>query len=252
MSGHSKWATIKRKKGTADAKRGQLFTRLAREIALAARESGGDPESNFKLRLAMDKARASNMPKEGVERAVKRGTGEDKEGGTIEQVTYEAYAPHGIALLIEVVTDNRNRAVSDIRRILTRSGGSMGEAGSVAWQFARKTYLSIPVAGKNPDSLFELAVDAGADDVQIGKEYVEIFAPVEAYKSLSERLRKADISPEESSLRMEPNQHTELNADQTVQVMKVIESLEELDDVNMVYSNLLVTDEAVAAMESAA
>ncbi len=251
MSGHSKWATIKRKKGTADAKRGQLFTRLAREIVLAARESGGDPESNFKLRLAMDKARANNMPKEGVERAIKRGTGEDKEGGTIEQVAYEGYAPHGIALLIEVVTDNRNRAVAEVRRVLTRAGGSLGETGSVSWQFARKAYFSIPAAGKNPDSVFELAVDAGADDVQIGKEYIEIFAPVEKFKSISERLRKESIAPEESALRMEPNQHTELDPEQSVQVMKVIEGLEELDDVHMVYSNLLVTDEAVAAMETA-
>jgi YebC/PmpR family DNA-binding regulatory protein len=251
MSGHSKWATIKRKKGAADAKRGQLFTRLAREIVLAARESGGDAESNFKLRLAIDKARANNMPKENVERAIKRGTGEDKEGGAIEQVTYEGYAPHGIALLIEVVTDNRNRAVAEIRRVLTRAGGSLGEGGSVAWQFARKAYFLIPAAGKNPDAIFELAVDAGAEDVQIGKEAIEIFSPVEAFKAVSERLRKEGITPEESTLRMEPNQQTELDHEQTVQVMKVIESLEELDDVNTVYSNLLVTDEAVAAMETA-
>lgn len=251
MSGHSKWATIKRKKGAADAKRGQLFTRLAREIVLAAREGGGDPESNFKLRLAMDKARANNMPKENVERAVKRGTGEDKEGGTIEQVAYEGYAPHGIALLIEVVTDNRNRAVAEIRRILTRAGGSLGEGGSVAWQFARKAYFALPAAGHNSDAIFELAVDAGADDVQIGKETIEIFAPVEAFKPISERLRKAGLTPEEAALRMEPNQQTELASDQSVQVMKVIEALEELDDVSTVYSNLLVTDEAVAAMETA-
>jgi YebC/PmpR family DNA-binding regulatory protein len=251
MSGHSKWATIKRKKGATDAKRGQLFTRLAREIVLAARESGSDPESNFKLRLAMDKARANNMPKEGVERAVKRGTGEDKEGSTIEQVAYEGYAPHGIALLIEVVTDNRNRAVAEVRRVLTRAGGRLGEAGSVGWQFARKAYFSFPAAGKNADSIFELAVDAGAEDVQIGKEVIEIFAPVEAFKPISERLRKEGITPEEASLRMEPNQHTELDPEQSVQVMKVIEALEELDDVHTVYSNLLVTDEAVAAMEAA-
>jgi YebC/PmpR family DNA-binding regulatory protein len=251
MSGHSKWATIKRKKGAADAKRGQLFTRLAREIVLAAREGGGDAESNFKLRLAVDKARSNNMPKENVERAIKRGTGEDKEGGGIEQVTYEGYAPHGIALMIEVVTDNRNRAVAEIRRVLTRAGGSMGEGGSVAWQFTRKAYFSIPAAGKNPDSIFELAVDAGADDVQIGKEAIEIFAPVEAFKAVSDRLRKEGIATEESMLRMEPNQHTELDGEQTVQVMRVIETLEELDDVNTVYSNLLVTDEAVAAMETA-
>jgi YebC/PmpR family DNA-binding regulatory protein len=251
MSGHSKWATIKRKKGTADAKRGQLFTRLAREIVLAARESGGEVESNFKLRLAIEKAKSNNMPKENVERAIKRGTGEDKEGGTIEQVSYEGYAPHGIAWLIEVVTDNRNRAVAELRRILTRAGGTLGEGGSVAWQFARKAYFSVPAAGKNPDSIFELAVDAGADDVQIGKDHIEILAPVESFKSISERLRKEGITPEESTLRMEPNQQTELGAEQTVQVMKVIESLEELDDVSMVYSNLLVTDEAVTAMEAA-
>jgi YebC/PmpR family DNA-binding regulatory protein len=252
MSGHSKWATIKRKKGTADAKRGQLFTRLAREIVLAARESGGDVESNFKLRLAIDKAKSNNMPKENVERAIKRGTGEDKEGGTIEQVTYEGYAPHGIALLIEVVTDNRNRAVSEIRRVLTRAGGRLEGAGSVGWQFTRKAYFLVPAAGLNPDAVFEAAADAGAEDVQVGKETIEIFAPVEAFKTVSERLIKEKFTPEESNLRMEPNQQTELNAEQTVQVMKVIESLEELDDVNTVYSNLMVTDEAVAAMESAA
>jgi YebC/PmpR family DNA-binding regulatory protein len=251
MSGHSKWATIKRKKGAADAKRGQLFTRLAREIVIAAREGGGDTESNFKLRLAVDKARANNMPKDNVERAIKRGTGEDKEGGAIEQVTYEGYAPHGIALMIEVLTDNRNRAVAEVRRVLTRAGGSLGEGGSVAWQFSRKAYFSVPAEGKDPDAIFELAVDAGADDVQIGKESIEIFAPVGAFKAISERLRKEGIETEESTLRMEPNQHTELNHEQTVQVMKVIETLEELDDVSTVYTNLMVTDEAVTAMETA-
>ena len=252
MSGHSKWATIKRKKGTADAKRGQLFTRLAREIVIAARESGGDVESNFKLRLAIDKAKSNNMPKENVERAIKRGTGEDKEGITIEQITYEGYAPHGIALMIEVVTDNRNRAVSEIRRVLTRAGGRLEGSGSVAWQFARKAYFAIPAAGLNPDSVFEAAVDAGADDVQVGKETIEIYAPVESFKTVSDRLQKEKITPDESTLRMEPTQQTELAPEPSVQVMKVIEGLEELDDVSMVYSNLLVTDEAVAAMESAA
>jgi YebC/PmpR family DNA-binding regulatory protein len=251
MSGHSKWATIKRKKGAADAKRGQLFTRLAREIVLAARDGGGDPESNFKLRLAIDKARAQNMPKENIERAIKRGTGEDKEGGSIEQITYEGFASHGIALMIEVVTDNRNRAVSEIRRILTRAGGNLGEGGSVAWQFTRKAYFAIPAADQNADAIFEMAVDAGADDVQIGRDMIEIFAPVEAFKTVSDRLRGAGITPEEAHLRMDPNQQTELGPEDTVSVMKVIETLEELDDVSTVYSNLMVTDEAVAAMEAA-
>ena len=137
MSGHNKWSTIKRKKGAADAKRGQMFTKLAREIAMAARESGGDMESNFRLRLAVDKARAQNMPKDSIERAVKRGTGENKDGTVIEQIFYEGYAPNGIALIIECYTENRNRTVADLRHLLTKSGGSMGEAGSVAWQFTR-------------------------------------------------------------------------------------------------------------------
>lgn len=251
MSGHSKWATIKRKKGVADAKRGQLFTRLAREIVLAARESGGDLESNFKLRLAIEKAKNNNMPKDNIERAIRRGTGEDREGGALEQILYEGYASHGVALLIECVTDNRNRAVAEVRRLLTRAGGSMGEAGSVGWQFNRKAYFAIPAEGTDSDQVFEMAVEAGADDVVIGEDVIEIYAPVETFKAIGDRLARAGITPEETSLRMEPQQRISLGTDETLQVMKVIESLEELDDVQAVYSNLQITDEAVAAMEAA-
>ena len=161
MSGHSHWATIRRKKGAADAKRGQIFTRLAREIVMAAREGGGDPDSNFRLALAIEKARGGNMPKDNIERAIRRGTGEDKEGGTLEEVTYEGYGPHGVALMIECVTDNRNRAVAEIRHLLTRSGGTMAEAGAVSWQFKRASYFSFPASALNYDKAFELAVDAG-------------------------------------------------------------------------------------------
>jgi len=252
MSGHSKWATIKRKKGAADAKRGQVFTRLAREITMAAREGGGDMDANFKLRLAVDKARSNNMPKDNIERAIHRGTGEDREGGALEQVLYEGYAPHGIALLIECVTDNRNRAVSDVRRVLTRAGGSLGEGGSVAWQFARKAYFAVPAEGQNSDALFEMAVEAGADDVLVGTDLIEILAPVESFRAISARLKTAGVVPEEATLHMEPQQHLALGLEETVQVMKVIEALEELDDVQTVYSNLQITDEAVAAMEAAA
>ena len=136
MSGHSKWSTIKRKKGAADAKRGAIFTRLAREIVIAAREGGGDPESNFRLRLAVDKARAENMPKENIERAIKRGSGEDKDAAAFEQITYEGYAPHGVAVMVEAVTDNRNRTVAEVRNVFNRGGGNLGETGSVGWQFA--------------------------------------------------------------------------------------------------------------------
>ncbi|MGA2111434.1 MAG: YebC/PmpR family DNA-binding transcriptional regulator [Anaerolineales bacterium] len=251
MSGHSKWATIKRKKGAADAKRGQVFTRLTREIVLAAREGGGELESNFKLRLAVEKAKSNNMPKDNIERAIRRGTGEDREGVALEQILYEGYASHGVALLIECVTDNRNRAVADVRRLLTRAGGSLGETGSVAWQFQRKAYFALPAEGINSDQVFEMAVEAGADDVVIGEDVIEIYAPVESFKAIGERLARAKITPEETSLRMEPQQRMTLGMDETVQVMKVIESLEELDDVQAVYSNLQITDEAVAAMEAA-
>jgi YebC/PmpR family DNA-binding regulatory protein len=251
MSGHSKWATIKRKKGAADAKRGQVFTRLTREIVMAARDGGSDAESNFRLRLAIDKARSQNMPKDNIERAIKRGTGESKDGVVFEQVFYEGYAPHGVALMIEGVTENRNRTVAEIRHALVRSGGSMGEAGSVGWQFTRSAYFAIPSAGKNFDAIFELAVDSGADDITQDEELIEITAPVESFKILSDRLRAAGIMPEEAGLKMIANQEMELSVEDTLQVMRAIEGLEELDDIQAVYSNLHISDEAMAALESA-
>jgi len=250
MSGHSHWATIRRKKGAADAKRGQVFTRLAREIVMAAREGGGDPGSNVRLQLAMDRARAQNMPKDNMERAIKRGTGESKEGIIIEQVFYEGYGPHGIALMIECVTDNRNRAVAEIRHLLSRGGGNMAEAGSVAWQFTRAAYFSFPADDHDPDAIFELAVDGGADDIKNDGEEIEIIAPVNAFKAISNRLLAKDIHPEDAGLRMIPNQEIELEVNETVSVLKLIESLEELDDVQNVFTNLRITDEAVAALEA--
>ncbi|HNT23391.1 MAG TPA: YebC/PmpR family DNA-binding transcriptional regulator [Anaerolineales bacterium] len=249
MSGHSHWATIRRKKGAADAKRGQVFTRLAREIVLAAREGGGDPDSNVSLALAIDRARAQNMPKDNIERAIKRGTGDSKDGNTLEQVYYEGYANHGVALMIEVVTDNRNRAVAEIRHLLSRNGGNMAEAGAVGWQFNRTAYFSFPAAGQNPDKVFELAVEAGADDVNLDSETIEIFAPVEAFKEISVALNKAGIHPEEAGLRMIPTNEIELATDATLQVMRTIESLEELDDVQDVFSNLNISDAVLAKLE---
>jgi YebC/PmpR family DNA-binding regulatory protein len=251
MSGHSKWSTIKRKKQANDARRGNLFTRLAREIAIAAREGGGDPDSNFALRLAVDKARAANMPKENIERAVRRGTGEDKDGAAFEQVAYEGFAPHGVALIVEVVTDNRNRTVADVRHALTRGGGNMAEAGSVTWQFKRQAYFAIPAKDVDADKVFELAVEAGADDVLTGEDDIEIFAPVEAFKEISDRLREAGVRVGEASLRMVPTVLSELPPEHTLQVMRLIESLEELDDVQQVYSTLKITEAAVAMLEAA-
>jgi YebC/PmpR family DNA-binding regulatory protein len=249
MSGHSHWATIRRKKGAADAKRGQVFTRLAREISIAAREGGGDPASNFRLALAVDKARAQNMPKDNIERAIKRGTGDSKEGGELEQVYYEGYAGHGIALMIEVVTDNRNRTVAEVRHMLSRSGGSMADAGSVSWQFNRVVSFSFPLEGHDPDQIFELAVEAGADDVDFDDDTVEIVGPVESFKEISDRLGAAAIHPEEAGIRFVPTNEIELPVDQAVQVLRLIENLEDMDDVQDVYSNLSISDEALARLE---
>jgi YebC/PmpR family DNA-binding regulatory protein len=250
MSGHSKWATIKRKKGATDAKRGQIFTRITREIVMAAREGGGEIDSNFRLRLAIEKGRQQNMPKENVERALRRGTGESKEGEVFEEVSYEGYGPKGVALVIQCVTENRNRTVAEIRHLLTRYGGNLGEAGSVAWQFKRVAYFSLPKEGNDFDKIFEMAVDGGADDVTQDEDYIEIIAPVNHFKTVSDKLRTAEIQPEEAELRMIPNQTMDLDVDDTLQVMRAIESLEELDDVQAVFSNLNVTAEAMASLEA--
>jgi YebC/PmpR family DNA-binding regulatory protein len=251
MSGHSHWATIRRKKGAADAKRGQVFTRLAREIVLAARDGGGDPSSNVRLQLAIDRARAQNMPKDNIERAIKRGTGDSKDGNTLEEVTYEGYAGNGVAVMIECVTDNRNRAVAEIRHVLSRHGGNMAEAGSVGWQFKRAAYFSFPMGEKDQDSIFELAVDAGADDITFDDGNAEIVGPVETFKSITDNLRKAGIQPEDAGLKMIPTNEVELSPDETLQVLRTIESLEDLDDVQEVYSNLRLTDEMMSQIEEA-
>jgi YebC/PmpR family DNA-binding regulatory protein len=249
MSGHSHWATIRRKKGAADAKRGQVFTRLAREIALAARTGGGDPSTNVSLEFAIARARAQNMPKDNIDRAIKRGTGESREGGELEQVFYEGYANHGIALMIEVVTDNRNRAVAEIRHTLTRNGGSMAEAGSVGWQFNHVAFFSFPAEGQDQNKVFELAVEAGADDVTFDKNTIEIIGPVDSFKAISDSLASAEIQPEDAGLRLIPKNEIELEPGATVQVMRTIEVLEELDDVQEVFSNLAITEEAIAKLE---
>ena len=252
MSGHSKWSTIKRKKGAADAKRGQLFTRLAREITIAARQGGGDPDANFRLRLAIERARDNNMPKDNIERAIAKGTGEGKDGTIqIEEVMYEGYAPHGVAMLIECVTENRNRAVAEIRHCLTRFGGSMGETGSVNWQFKRVAYFSFPLESHDEDQIFELALEGGADDVTFDEGVVEITSDVENFKAINDELDAASIKTDEAGLRYFPTNEIDLSASDTAQVLRVVESLEELEDVQNVYSNLHISDEALVELETA-
>jgi len=250
MSGHSKWSTIKHKKGANDARRSKMFTTLARAITIAAREGGGDPDMNITLRLAIDKAKAGNMPKDNIERAIRRGTGEDKEGAALERIVYEAYAPHGVALIIETVTDNRNRTVAELRHKLSHAGGSMGETGSVAWQFTPRAYFVLPTEGRNEDDAFELAIEAGAEDVIFDEELIELIGEGTAFKQIGDQLRLMGVQTEEAELRMFPNQEMELDSQKTVQVMRLIESLEDLDDVQQVDSNLAITDEALSILEA--
>jgi len=251
MSGHSKWSTIKRKKGAADAKRGAVFTRLTREIVMAAREGGGDPNGNFRLRLAVDKARAENMPKDNIERAIRRGTGEDKDAAAFEQMTYEGYAPHGVAVMIECVTDNRNRTVAELRHALTHAGGTLGELGSVSWQFDRVAYFAFPSTAMSYDKAFELGIEAGANDVLDDNGSIEIVGPVETFKDIADRLHAAKVQPDDAGLRMIPKQEIELSLEQTIHVLKAIETIEELDDVQNVFHNLKMSEEALAALETA-
>jgi len=228
-----------------------VFTRLAREVSIAAREGGGDPDSNIRLQYAIERARAQNMPKDNIERAIKRGTGDAKDGLILEQINYEGYGPHGMAMMIEVVTDNRNRAVADIRHVLNRFGGTMAEAGSVGWQFKRISYFSFPSEGHDSDAVFELAVEAGADDVKFTEDTIEIIAPIESFKDISDSLRRAGITPDDAELRPLPNNEVELGMDETLQIIRLVDALEELDDVQAVYSTLSISDEVMAHLEAA-
>lgn len=248
MSGHSKWSTIKRKKAAEDAKRGKLFTKLAREIELAARLGGPDPEANFRLRLAVDKAKSYNMPKDNIDRAIRRGAGLEK-GAVYEEIVYEGYGPNGVAMIVEVLTDNRNRTVADVRRIFTRGGGNLGENGCVAWMFDRKGYITIPVGDRDPDELFELAVEAGAEDVVIGDDVVEIYTAADELAAVRDALTAQGLEVETAELSMVPKSTIALEPDAAIKTLNLIDALEELDDVQKVYTNLEITEELAAAYE---
>jgi YebC/PmpR family DNA-binding regulatory protein len=249
MSGHSKWSTIKHKKAAADAKRGKVFTRLAKELTVAAREGGGDPETNVRLRLAIDKAKGANMPKDNIERAIKRGTGE-LEGGALEEIVYEGYAPHGVGMLIEVVTDNRNRAVAEVRHVFNKHGGNMAEAGAVSWQFKRKGYISI-TEEVDQDEVFLVAADAGADDVRFDDGVTEIYVEIEQLQDVRQVLEDEGYKLDEVSVIYDPNNAVELATNEALQVVKLVELIEDLDDVQNVFSTLEISEEAMIALEAA-
>jgi len=236
MSGHSKWATIKRKKGALDAKRGKIFTRLIREITIAARQAGGDPDGNPRLRLAIDNAKSANMPADNIDRAIKKATGE-LEGSQISELTYEGYGPGGVALLIEVATDNKNRTVAEIRHIFSRGLGNMGETGSVAWMFERKGIITLKRDGKSEDELMEIVLDAGADDLTTEEDFFEVTTTLENFEPVRKKILDNKLIVENASLQWIAKNSIPIKGDDAEKLMKLIEALEESDDVQNVFSN---------------
>jgi YebC/PmpR family DNA-binding regulatory protein len=242
MSGHSKWSSIKRKKGAADAKRGQLFTKLAREIQVAAREGGGDPEANFRLRLAVQRARTENMPLDNIQRALARGAGSGGDASHFEEVIYEGYGPHGVAFLVQTLTDNRNRTVAEVRSMFTKSGGSLGESGSVGWMFEPRGLIFIePKDGDDSDELSLAAIDAGAEDVAMEEDQLEIVTAYEDLKHVQDELALRGMHIANAETTMVPKTTVTLEETGMEQTLRLIERLEELDDVQTVYTNLDLT-----------
>ncbi|HZB84011.1 MAG TPA: YebC/PmpR family DNA-binding transcriptional regulator [Rubrobacteraceae bacterium] len=250
MSGHSKWSTIKRKKGAADARRGALFGKLSRAITVAAREGGGDTEMNPALALAVHKAKEANMPHDNIQRAIDKGTGAGADAETIERITYEGYAPGGVAVLVEVLTDNRNRAASDIRYIFTKNGGKLGTSGSVAYLFERKGVILVPKDGVDEDELIELALEAGAEDVEpMESDYRVVMAP-EDFTVVRESLQSASTPFENAEITMQPLNSVDLDASTAKQTLRLIDALEENDDVQAVYANFDISDEVMSVVVS--
>lgn len=241
MSGHSKWANIKHKKEKSDAQKGKIFTKLAKEIIIAAREGGGDPESNSRLRDAIEKAKENNMPNDNIMRAVKRGSGE-LDGAALEEVTYEGYGPNGVAVIVEATTDNRNRTAAEMRHIFDRSGGSLGASGCVAWMFDKKGLIVVDGEDVNEDELMMTALDAGAEDV-INNGDFEVYTSPEDFSEVKKKIKDAGYTIIDADVRMIPQNTIKLDVDASRKVLSLIDRLEEHDDVQNVYHNLEIPDE---------
>ena len=245
MSGHSKWAGIKHKKAVVDARKGQTFTKVASEITVAAREGGGDPAGNFRLRLAIQKAREVNMPADNIERAIKRGTGE-LQGAAIEEIRYEGYGPGGVAILVDALSDNRNRTVAGLRNLFTRSGGSLGETNSVAWMFNRTGLITVDPKGQDPELLALEAIELGADDVQVEGDLVEVYVVPERLEELRQALLDAGRVVERAEVTMQATNPVEVEAKHAAAVVRLLEALEEHDDVREVHCNAILPDDVLA------
>jgi YebC/PmpR family DNA-binding regulatory protein len=246
MSGHSKWSQIKRQKGVNDAKRGAAFTKVARDITLAARSGGGaDPDGNYKLRLAIEKARAVNMPADNIKRAIRRGTGEE-EGVTYDEVTYEGYGPGGVAILVETLTDNKNRTVGEIRHMFGKHGGNLGAENSVAWMFDRKGYIVIEKSKVDEETLMAAALDAGADDLRDDGDHWEVISAPAAFDTVSEAVRKL-VEPDSAAIAMLPKNLTKLEGKTAQQMMRLMDALDDHDDVQKVWSNFDIEEKEIEA-----
>lgn len=241
MSGHSKWANIKHRKSAQDAKKGQLFSKLAKEITVAAKIGGGNPENNVRLRVAIERAREANMPTENIERAIKRGTGE-LEGVTYEEVVYEGYGPGGVAILVNVLTDNKNRTAAEMRKLFSKFGGSLGSTGSVSWIFEKKGYISVDATKYSEDEILEIALEAGAEDVKKEGDIISIYTSVEAFSDVINALRKRNIETKVSEISMIPKTTATVDDETALKVLRLLEELENNDDVQSVSSNLDASD----------
>ena len=246
MSGHSKWHSIKHKKGATDAKRGKLFTKFIKEITVAARTGGGDPDANARLRKAILDAKAGNMPNDTIDRAVRRGTGAE-EGVNYEEITYEGYGPGGVALLIEAVTDNRNRTVAEIRHMFSKNGGNLGEAGSVGWLFEKKGYIVVDKAAKPEEELFDIAIEAGADDLRDDGDNFEIITSPENFEGVQSAIKSAGIEPQMAEVSMVPQTYVKLAGGNAQQMLRLMEAIEDHDDVQKVYANFDIDEADMAA-----
>lgn len=246
MSGHSKWANIKHRKGAQDAKRSNVFSKISKDIIIAVRNGGSDPSMNIRLRAAIDKGRAANMPKDNIERAIKRGSGE-LEGVSYETFVYEGYGPGGVAILVNVTTDNKNRAAADVRKFFSKFGGALGEPNSVGWMFDTKGYLVFE--NVDQDKIMDAALEAGAEDIQFDGDTAEVYTALEDYGSVSDALAKAGFITSSSEITQVPQNRIALDADKTKTFLKLVDSLEDLDDVSSVVSNADLDEETMANFE---
>ncbi len=241
MAGHSKWANIKHRKEAQDNKKGKIFTKIARELTVAAKIGGGDPASNSRLRLALDKARAANMPKDNVERAIKKGTGEGNDQ-VFEDITYEGYAPGGVGILVKTLTDNRNRTIMEVRTVITKRGGSMAEAGSVAWQFENKGIIEVPVTACSEDDIMNYALEAGAEDVVTDGDIYSITTEPSEFENVKKHLEENNIQIDFAELSMKPKTTIDVEGEAAKKLIALVEALEDLDDVQEVYGNYKIDD----------